>query len=50
MIASGASAVFVSHAMDTILEIADRVIWLDHGAVKLEGEPREVVGAYEASV
>lgn len=50
MIAEGASVVLVSHNMSTVLEIADRVIWLDRGLIKMEGDPVEIVAAYEASV
>jgi len=50
MIDDGASVVLVSHNLGTILEIADRAMWLDQGFIKLEGDPAEVVAAYQASV
>jgi ABC-type polysaccharide/polyol phosphate transport system ATPase subunit len=50
MIDDGASVVLVSHNMGTVLEIADRAMWLDQGLIKLEGDPGEVVAAYSASV
>jgi ABC-2 type transport system ATP-binding protein len=50
MIANGASVVLVSHNLDTVRAIADRAIWLDSGAIVLEGDPEEVVGEYERSV
>ena len=50
MIDEGASVVLVSHNLATVLEIADRAIWLDQGLVKLEGDPEDVVAAYQASV
>ena len=50
MIEAGCSVVFVSHDMGTMLEIADRVMWLDHGLVKMEGDPVEVIEAYKATV
>jgi ABC-type polysaccharide/polyol phosphate transport system ATPase subunit len=50
MIDDGCSVVFVSHDMPAILELADRAIWLDHGTVRMEGEPKEVVEAYQDSV
>jgi ABC-type polysaccharide/polyol phosphate transport system ATPase subunit len=50
MIEDGASVVLVSHSLGTVLEIADRVMWMDKGIVKMEGDPAEVVAAYEASV
>jgi ABC-type polysaccharide/polyol phosphate transport system ATPase subunit len=50
MIEDGASVVLVSHNLGTVLEIADRAMWLDRGLIKLEGDPGEVVAAYQASV
>ncbi|GMQ85984.1 MAG: hypothetical protein BMS9Abin07_1554 [Acidimicrobiia bacterium] len=50
MIAQGTSVVLVSHDLAKIRQIADRVIWLDHGKVVSEGDPETVVGQYEASV
>ena len=50
MIDDGASVVLVSHNLQTVLEIADRVMWLDQGLIRLEGDPEEVVAAYQASV
>ena len=50
MIGRGASVVLVSHDLPTVRVMADRVIWLQDGTVKLEGPPNDVVDAYEASV
>ncbi len=50
MIDAGCSVVFVSHDMGTMAEIAHRVMWLDHGHVKMEGEPADVIEAYGATV
>jgi ABC-type polysaccharide/polyol phosphate transport system ATPase subunit len=50
MIGEGASVVLVSHNLETVREIADRAIWLDHGLIEFEGPPDEVVAAYQASV
>jgi len=50
LIDSGVAVVLVSHGMDTVLELADRVMWLEHGLVKMLGDPADVVGAYRASV
>jgi len=50
MIDDGASVVLVSHNLQTVLEIADRAMWLDQGLIRLEGDPEEVVAAYQASV
>jgi ABC-type polysaccharide/polyol phosphate transport system ATPase subunit len=50
MIADGASVVLVSHNLETVVEVADRAMWLDKGEVRMIGEPKEVVAAYEETV
>jgi len=42
----GVTVLFVSHSIADILEICDRVIWLEHGKIKMEGLPEEVCSAY----
>ena len=44
--AGGVSTILVSHNMTHILQFTDRVIWLEGGAIKQEGDPRDVCGAY----
>ncbi|MDN4480445.1 ABC transporter ATP-binding protein [Demequina muriae] len=39
----------VSHSMRSILDTCTRVIWIDHGNLKMDGDPQEVVSAYQAS-
>lgn len=46
----GTTVVLVSHSLPTMRKMADRVMWLDHGRMKLIGETMEVVTAYEDSV
>ena len=46
LIDSGAAVLFVSHALETVKEMADRVLWLDHGRTVMVGDPDEVVDAY----
>jgi teichoic acid transport system ATP-binding protein len=36
----------VSHIMDTILETCNRVIWLEKGEIRMDGEPKMVTAAY----
>ncbi|HVZ29775.1 MAG TPA: ABC transporter ATP-binding protein [Asticcacaulis sp.] len=38
--------VFVSHDLGTIREVCTRVIWVDGGVIKMEGDPTEVTEAY----
>lgn len=39
----------VSHSMRSILDTCTRVMWIDHGNLKMDGDPDEVVKAYQAS-
>ncbi|WP_062137658.1 ABC transporter ATP-binding protein [Demequina aestuarii] len=43
------SVFLVSHSMRSILDTCSRVIWIDHGNLKMDGDPDEVVAAYQAS-
>ena len=45
----GTTVLFVSHTMSQIREMCDRVLWLDHGTVKMIGPTQEVCDAYEAN-
>jgi len=49
LIRSGAAVVLVSHDMKAVLELATRAIWLEAGHVKMIGNPKDVVAAYEAN-
>jgi ABC-type polysaccharide/polyol phosphate transport system ATPase subunit len=44
----GATVVLVSHALESIREMCDRVIWVHEGQIAGDGEPDEVVEAYRA--
>ncbi len=39
----------VSHSMKSILDTCNRVIWLNRGTLMMDGDPEEVIAAYEAS-
>ena len=45
----GATIILVSHIMETILEMCQRAVWLDHGQVQMIGHTDEVVAAYQDS-
>ncbi|HET6818017.1 MAG TPA: polysaccharide ABC transporter ATP-binding protein [Mycobacteriales bacterium] len=47
---SGVGVLFVSHNLGAVLELADRAVLLEHGNPTAEGDPREVVGRYHASL
>jgi ABC-type polysaccharide/polyol phosphate transport system ATPase subunit len=40
--------VVVSHDLDSIGTMCDRAVWLDHGAVRMDGATANVVQAYAA--
>jgi lipopolysaccharide transport system ATP-binding protein len=44
----GVSMVLVSHAMETVRAVCDRVIWIEHGRVQASGSVGEVIDAYES--
>jgi ABC-type polysaccharide/polyol phosphate transport system ATPase subunit len=43
----GSKAVLIaSHSMSLIRQQCDRVVWLDRGQVRMEGDPESVTAAY----
>lgn len=44
----GTTVLLVTHSMPHIRFLCDRVLWLDHGEVKMYGPAEEVCDAYEA--
>jgi lipopolysaccharide transport system ATP-binding protein len=47
---SGRTIVFVSHQMNQIRRLCERVIWLDAGQIRQEGATAPVLGAYEIAM
>lgn len=47
LMSGGTTVLFVSHSLEQIREMCDRVIWMDHGQVKMCGDTREVCDAYQ---
>ena len=43
---AGVTIVYVSQDMRSVAEVADRVVLLDHGVVKADGEPEAVIAEY----
>lgn len=43
----GTTVLFVSHSMEQIREICNRVVWLERGQMQCFGEARDVCDAYE---
>ena len=47
LMSGGATVLFVSHDLEKIEEMCDKVIWLDHGKVVMFGDTEEVCLAYK---
>ncbi len=47
--AGGGSILFVSHDLEAVEKLADRVIWLKGGEIEMEGSPVDVLSAYRAA-
>lgn len=50
MMGGGTTVLFVSHNLEQIREMCSRVIWLEHGTVKMIGSTQEVCDAYAMSL
>lgn len=48
LMSGGTTVLFVSHNLAQIREMCDRVLWLEHGRVKMLGEAKSVCDAYGA--
>jgi lipopolysaccharide transport system ATP-binding protein len=46
----GLTVLFVSHDMDAIMRVCNRVMWLNRGAVARIGDPEEIVDEYQSAV
>src|SRR4029453_11509925 len=46
----GVTILFVSHDLGAVRSLADRVIWMEHGQIHLEGKTDEVVPKYLAAM
>jgi lipopolysaccharide transport system ATP-binding protein len=46
----GLTVLFVSHDMDAILRVCNRVIWLNAGEIVRDGDPEDVVDEYQNAV
>ena len=44
--AQGRTLVLVTHDGNTVREFCDRAIWLDHGVIRRDGDPADVVDEY----
>ena len=46
LMGGGTTVLFVSHSFAQIREMCDKVIWLDHGHMKMIGDTQEVCDVY----
>ena len=46
LMSGGTTVLFVSHTLEQIREMCDRVVWLDHGEIKMMGKTKEVCDCY----
>ena len=49
IINSGCTVIMVSHDLNTVAELAQKVIWIEKGRIKMVGLTAEVITAYRAS-
>lgn len=42
------TVIMISHSLDTMASLCDRIIWLHQGEIKMIGEPKEVIEKYNA--
>lgn len=49
LMSGGTTVLFVSHSLEQVREMCDRVIWLEHGQIKAIGATKEICDAYAAS-
>jgi lipopolysaccharide transport system ATP-binding protein len=47
---AGRTVVLVSHQLNQIRRLCHRVVWIDDGALRLDGNTHEVVSAYESAM
>jgi ABC-type polysaccharide/polyol phosphate transport system ATPase subunit len=49
IISAGSTVIIVSHDLKTVAELAQKVIWIEKGEIKMVGLPTEVIAAYQTS-
>lgn len=47
MMSGGTTVLFVSHSLEQIREMCNKVVWLEHGQVKMFGPAQEMCDAYD---
>lgn len=47
---SGATVLFVSHDLSSVMQLCDRIVWIDKGRVKDSGNPLKIIKEYSVMV
>ena len=50
LMGGGTTVLFVSHSLEQIRELCDRVVWIEQGSVVAFGEAKEICDRYEGSL
>ena len=48
LLANAGAVVIVSHSLTVLQEMCNRVVWLEGGVIRMDGNPKEVTLAYQA--
>lgn len=49
MLSGGTTLLFVSHSAQSVMNMCEKSMWLDHGTVRMSGETKDVLKAYNES-
>jgi lipopolysaccharide transport system ATP-binding protein len=44
---SGTTIIFISHDLDSVKKLCDRALLIDHGQLRAEGDPADVINSYQ---
>jgi lipopolysaccharide transport system ATP-binding protein len=47
---TGATVLFVSHDLGSVQRLCERVVWIERGRIRLQGDPLETIKAYMAMI
>jgi len=47
LMSGGTTVLFVSHSLEQIREMCDRVVWIEHGQMQTVGETKKICDSYE---
>ena len=50
MIKGGTTVLYVSHSLESIKDLCDKVVWIEHGKLIKMGEAKEICDKYLGSL